>query len=144
MTFTADSQIHAIFSGLIDKTLPKTEWTHAAHFAAAFAIIVYPDFDAASDMPEIIRNYNESTGTPNTDSEGYHHTITLASLGAAIYMRNIKGHAAPLFQLTNDLLNSEYGRSDWLFKYWSQSILFSVNARRHWVPPDLKGLPFEV
>jgi hypothetical protein len=30
-----DSQIDRIAHGLIDRSLPQAEWTHAAHFAAA-------------------------------------------------------------------------------------------------------------
>jgi hypothetical protein len=42
----------------------------------------------------------------------------------------------------NELLAGEYGRSDWLLSYWSKPLLFSVAARRAWVEPDLKPLPF--
>jgi hypothetical protein len=48
----------------------------------------------------------------------------------------------PLFEALNELLAGEYGRSDWLLAYWSKSLLFSVAARRTWVEPDLKPLPF--
>jgi hypothetical protein len=34
------------------------------------------------------------------------------------------------------------GRSDWLFRYWSKPVLFSVRARKSWVEPDLAPLPF--
>jgi hypothetical protein len=37
-------------------------------------------------MPGLIRAYNEATNTPNTDTGGYHETITLASLRAARFM----------------------------------------------------------
>jgi hypothetical protein len=40
------------------------------------------------------------------------------------------------------LLATEWGRSDWLLTYWSKSLLFSVAARRAWVEPDLRPLPF--
>ena len=39
--------------------------------------------NAFREMPGLIRAYNESTGVPNTDTGGYHETITLASLRAA-------------------------------------------------------------
>jgi len=34
------------------------------------------------------------------------------------------------------------GKSDWILTYWSREKLFSVEARRSWVEPDLLGLKF--
>ena len=33
--FSSDVEIEHIGRGLLDRSLPKIEWTHAAHFAAA-------------------------------------------------------------------------------------------------------------
>ncbi len=81
--FSCDSEIDRVGRGLLDRSLPKAEWTHAGHFAAAIWVLRRPDMDAARDMPGLIRAYNEATGVHNTDSTGYHETITLASLRAA-------------------------------------------------------------
>ncbi len=139
--FSSDSEIHRIAAGLIDRSLPKREWTHAAHFAAAFWVLRHPDMHAMRDMPGLIRAYNEATGVPNTDTGGYHETITMASLRAARAWLAARPHA-PLHEALNELLAGEYGRSDWLLSYWSKPLLFSVAARRAWVGPDLKPLPF--
>ena len=69
--FKSDTEIDHIGRGLIDRSLPKAEWTHAAHFAAAFWLLRRPDVHAMRDMPGFIRVYNEATGTPNTDTGGY-------------------------------------------------------------------------
>jgi len=81
--FTSDAEIEHIGRGLLDCSLPKIEWTHAAHFAAAFWLLRRSGTHAARDMPKLIRAYNAATGVPNTDSSGYHETITLGSLRAA-------------------------------------------------------------
>jgi hypothetical protein len=47
-----------------------------------------------------------------------------------------------LFETCNALMASPLGKSDWLMGYWSRALLFSVEARRGWVEPDLKPLPF--
>lgn len=136
-----DEEIARIGHGVLDHTLPKREWTHAAHFAAAFWVLTRPGMHAERDMPTLIRAYNEATGTPNTDTGGYHETITLASLRASRAW--LEAHAkAPLHAALEALLASAYGRSDWLLAYWSKPVLFSVLARRTWVDPDLKPLPF--
>lgn len=97
--------------------------------------------DAFRDMPGLIRAYNAATGVPNTDTDGYHETITVASLRAA---RAWLGQRAgePLAATLAGLLASDYGRSGWLLAYWSRTRLFSVEARRAWVEPDLQPLPF--
>jgi hypothetical protein len=92
-------------------------------------------------MPGFIRAYNEATGVANTDTDGYHETITQASLRAA---RSFLGQdpGCSLFATCNALMASPLGRSDWLLAYWTRERLFSVDARRRWVEPDLKALPF--
>jgi len=141
-TFTAEAEIDRIGHGLIARDLPKSEWTHAAHFAAAFWLLRRRgELDAVHVMSELIRAYNESTGVANTETSGYHHTITVASLRAARAWLAARA-GMPLPEALNGLLEREYGRSDWLLEYWSRARLFSVEARRSWVDPDLKELPF--
>jgi len=139
--FSSDSEIDRIGRGLLDRSLPKAEWTHAGHFAAAAWVLRRPDMEATRDMPGLIRAYNEATGVNNTDTTGYHETITQASLRAArAWLR--ERPASALFEALNGLLSSEYGRSDWLLTHWSRQVLFSVTARRSWVDPDVRPLPF--
>lgn len=139
--FTSESEINRIGRGLSERSLPKAEWTHAAHFAVAFWLLRRSAMHALRDMRELIRAYNEATGIPNTDTSGYHETITIASLRAASAWLVARPHA-PLHAALNELLSNAYGRSDWLFEYWSRPLLFSPAARRAWVEPDLKPLPF--
>jgi hypothetical protein len=141
--FCTTAEIERIGRGLVDRSLPKREWTHAAHFAAALWLLRHRrELEPAVEMPRLIRAYNEATGVANTDTGGYHETITLASLRAARSVLDRHGESAPLHSVANDLLASELGRSDWLLLYWSRARLFSVEARRLWIEPDLKPLPF--
>ncbi len=122
--------------------MPKPEWTHAAHFAAALWLLREPGVDAFAVMPGAIRVYNEATGVQNTDTDGYHETITLASLRAARAALDAAPPDRPLHAVLADLLSSDYGRSDWILRFWSRERLFSVEARKAWVEPDLRALPF--
>jgi len=141
MKSLSDEDIERIALGVIDRTLPKPEWTHAAHFAAAVWVLRRPDMDAERDMPRLIRAYNLATGVANTDTSGYHETITLASLRAARAWLKERPEM-PLHTALSELIASRYGRSEWLLEYWSKPVLFSVMARRAWIDPDLKPLPF--
>ncbi len=64
--FASDDEIAALGQRMLDRTLPKRDWTHAAHFAVAL----------------------------------------------------------------------------WLLAYWSRERLFSLEARKGWVEPDIARLPF--
>ena len=140
--FHSDAEIEHIARGLIDRSLPKSSWTHAAHFAAAFWLLRAQGLLAVRDMPPFIRAYNEATGVPNTDTSGYHETITLASLRAVhAWLTNRPG--AALNVVLEEMLATPLGRSGWLLTYWSRSVLFSVSARRTWVEPDLSHFPFD-
>jgi hypothetical protein len=139
---TSDHEIIAIGEGVLGLSLPKPRWTHAAHFAAALWLLrCRKDLDAERAMPGIIRAYNQATGVANTDTEGYHETITQASLRAARSFLN-QDPQRSLFATCNALLASPMGSSNWLLQHWTRECLFSVAARRSWVEPDLNALPF--
>ena len=140
--FTSDDEVVSIAHGFVNRTLPKHEFTHAAHFATAIWLFVRrPDIDPFREMPNLIRAYNESVGGANTDTSGYHETITQASLRAARAFLSERPDT-PLFSLCNELMRSPVGEPSWLLAYWSRPRLFSVEARRTWVDPDLQAFPF--
>jgi hypothetical protein len=140
--FVDDKQIEVIGTGLLDHSLPKAMWTHAAHFSATLWLLLrHPELDLSIEMPQMIRSYNEAKGGANTDTNGYHETITQASIRAARAFL-LAAPPLPLFESCNALMRSRLGERDWLLKYWSRDRLFSVQARRAWLDPDLKSLPF--
>ena len=139
--YVSDADILHVAHGLRDRTLPKTEWTHAAHFAAAVWLIRSAEYDAERDMPGLILAYNSACGVKNSDTEGYHETITLASIRMAAHLLDEIERDTPLFQAVNHIIASGLDRSEWILKHWSRDVLFSVKARREWVQPDLAPLP---
>jgi len=139
--FRSDADIEQLVSGFLDCSLPESEWTHAAHFAAALWLLRTRGSQAFVDMPPLIRAYNLSIGGQNTESAGYHETITVASLRAA-QAHLARRPGAALHEVLAELLATPVGRSDWLLAYWSRPMLFSAVARRDWVEPDLEPLPY--
>ena len=140
--FTSDDEIAEIGYGLEERNLPKTRWTHAAHFAATLWFLrCRPEVDLSDTMPTLIRAYNESIGGANTDTSGYHETITQASIRAARAFLS-EAPDESLYETCNGLLRSQLGDPEWLLVYWTRGRLFSVEARRRWVEPDLQPLPF--
>jgi len=134
--FHSDDDIFRIGDGLRCRTLPKVNWTHAAHLAAAVWVLDQYGPAAETVMPDLIRAYNKATGVANTDVAGYHHTITLASLRAVrACLAGMDG--TTLLERTQAVLAAGYNRPDWLLNHFSRALLFSVAARRGWVEPDL-------
>ena len=137
-----DDEIEALGTGFCACTLPKARWTHGAHFATALWLILRrPDIDAEIDMPGMIRRYNESVGGVNSDTSGYHETITQASLHMARQLlAGLPADVTPAAAYAT-LKASPLGDKDWPFTYWTRETLMSPAARRAWVAPDLTPLP---
>ena len=139
--FKSDAELGHIGEGLLARDLPKPEWTHEAHLGATTWLLTRrPDVDVDQALPGIIRSYNESVGGVNSDSEGYHETITRVFLrGVRLFLEGAPD--APLHELVNALLASPMGRRDWPLRFYSSARLFSTEARRNFIPPDLAALP---
>jgi hypothetical protein len=140
--FTSDAEIEHLGEGLLARTLTREEWTHEAHLAATTYLLTRrPDIDVDKALPGIIRAFNESVGGVNDDTQGYHETITRVFLhGVRLFLAEADPRE-PLHELVNELLMSPMGHRDWPLRFYSDERLFSVEARRHFVPPDLAALP---
>jgi hypothetical protein len=140
--FHSDAEIEHIGEGLLARTLPRDEWTHEAHLAATTYLLTRrADVDIDNQLPGIIRRYNESVGGVNDDTQGYHETITRMFLyGVRLFLREADVKAS-LHELVNELLLSPMGRRDWPLRFYSPALLFAVEARRNFVPPDVAALP---
>ena len=140
MSFDTDDEIEATARAMMACTLPKEAWTHAAHFATALWLLRTRGAAAYAEMPDLIRAYNASVGGRNTDTEGYHETITRASLDVAAAALAAR-EGLPLHAVLTSMIAGPCGRSGWILDYWTKDVLFSVDARRGWVEPDLQPLP---
>ena len=135
--FLTDAEIIRIGEGLVARTLPRADWTHEAHLAACHWIVRdCPDIMPERDMRAIISRYNESVGGVNSDTEGYHETITQVFIQAVRDHMSERPEGDTLCESVNALLLSERGRRDWPLRSYSKERLFSVEARRGFMAPD--------
>ena len=140
--FLSDDSVAHVGEGLLARTLPRQEWTHEAHLAATtYLVLKHPEIDLDIELKGIISRYNESAGTPNSDSEGYHDTITRAYLCGIRLFLDEADVSRPIHDLVNELLMTPMGRRDWPLRFWSKNRLMSIEARRAWIEPDLAALP---
>ena len=140
--FTTDAEIEYLGEGLLACTLPRAAWTHEAHLGATtYLVLRRSDIDLDAELPGIIRRFNESVGGMNSETEGYHETITRCFLhGVRLFLRDADA-SEPLHELVNSLLRSPMGRRDWPLRFYSRDYLFSVEARLSHVEPDLEPMP---
>jgi hypothetical protein len=140
--FASDAAVARVGEGLLARNLPREEWTHEAHLAATIYLLLrHPEIDLDSELPGLIRGYNESVGGMNSDSEGYHDTITRVFLhGIRLFLGGADA-PKPVHELVNELLLSPVGERDWPLRFYSRDRLFSVEARRAFVEPDRAALP---
>lgn len=140
--FDSSTAVRHLGERLIASCLPREEWTHEAHVAACYWLAAErPDIDLAHDLPGIIRRHNTSVGTPNTDNSGFHATITHCyAVGVTAYHRRCDP-GLPLAKRVNALLTEPEGARDWPLRFFSRNRLFSVEARRAVILPDVAPLP---
>jgi hypothetical protein len=140
--FHSDAEVAHIGEGMVARTLPREEWTHEAHVATTLYLLLRRrDLDLDAELPGLIRRYNESVGGVNSDTEGYHETITRVFLHGVRLFLSEADAAAPLHDLVNELLVSAMGRREWPLRFYSPERLFSVEARKHFIEPDIGALP---
>lgn len=123
-----------IADGLLDASLPQAEWTHAAHVTAAHTLVrrLGPAAALVAVRASIPR-LNDAHGVPNSDGDGYHETLTVFFMAAvADCVARGLDLDATLQAMTREAP----------LAYWSRAVLFSVAARRGYVPPDLALPPF--
>ena len=116
--------------------LPKAEWTHAAHVGMA----AYFAFDHAAEatfaiMKAGILHHNMSVGTPNTEDNGYHETLTrFWSSEIGEFVRT--GHFASRLEAVRATVSAFGSDRDRFRRFYSFDVVRDRRARREWIAPD--------
>lgn len=133
----APRSLDELVTAFRERTLPRAEWTHEAHLlVGAWHVHQHGPEVALPLLRMRIRSLNDSHGTVNSATSGYHETITTA------YVRLIADFfAAPsvppdLEARAAVLLASPLAERAALFRYWSRERLLSPEARTAWLEPD--------
>ena len=125
-------QPEQIAAGLLDASLPQSEWTHRGHLTAAHVLIsAHGPSTTLALCRERIPLLNDAHGVANSDTGGYHETLTIFFV-AAVTNAIERG-------LTIDETITKLDR-DAALEWWSEPVLMSVEARRTFVAPD-RGAP---
>lgn len=138
------TEFEHIIEGFQAKTLPAKEWTHEAHLITGLWHVANFDYDEALlKMREGICTYNEATGVQNTDSSGYHESITVFW----VWLLNEfwKEHSIDnqsFEDVCNAFLKSKYCDRNAAFHFYTREKLLSREARLTFVNPDIQVFDF--
>lgn len=135
-----------IIEGFRAKTLPAKEWTHEAHLIAGLWHVANFDYEAALlKMRENIKTYNEASGGQNTDSSGYHESITVfwVWLLNEFWKRNSTDNQS-FEEVCNVFLTSKYCDRNAAFTFYTREKLLSREARLTFVAPDIQAFDFDI
>jgi len=136
--YLTSEAIHSLVSQFKSRALPKTLWTHEAHILVALCYLREAQSVAAAHarLREDIPAYNVSVGTANTDTSGYHDTLTVFWLEAlAPFVARDEGQ--DVGSLYAGLKDTPFVQGTLPLAFYSRARLFSTTARRNWVEPDL-------
>ena len=138
--FGTTGEILALVRRFEDCTLPREEWTHAAHLTVALWHLLQYDWpEAVRRVRRGIRRYNAAHGIRATPTGGYHETLTLFWLRRVrAFLEGGRNEARSLVSLANELAAS--ADKSLPLEHYTRERLFSPEARAAWVEPDLKPL----
>jgi hypothetical protein len=126
------------------KEIPARLWTHGAHLAVGlWHVDRYGADEALRRLRQGIRSLNEHHGKQNTDSAGYHETITCAQVALLSDFLARCDSAAPLLERYAQLMASPLADRDVLLRFYSRDYLMSNQARAVWAEPDLAPISAE-
>ncbi len=115
---------------------PASDWTHESHIVMGLWYLYhFSTAEATTKIREGVKHYNLSQGGVNSDTEGYHETITIFYI--KILDRFLHGTDADFDQILKAMMDEPFMRSAFPFDYYTKELLMSVKARKEWVAPDL-------
>ena len=139
-TFRTTDEILSLVRRFEDCTLPRAEWTHAAHLTVALWHLLQFDWpEASARVRRGIKRSNAAHGIRTTPTGGYHETLTLFWLRAVrTFLEAERNEGRSLVRLANELAATH--DKGLPLAHYTRERLFSPEARAHWVEPDLKPL----
>ncbi len=124
-----------------NRTLPKDEWTHEMHLIVGLYMFSTYKEKALDKMSEGIKQYNEAVGTINSDTSGYHETMTV------FWLWQIKQFCESIGRFSFDevtidelLFDEKYANRNSFLDFYSIEKMMSPEARRQFIAPDLKEM----
>jgi hypothetical protein len=126
-----------LVSKFLNCTLPKYDWTHEAHLVVGLYMVTHHTDQALIKMREALLKYNVSIGGVNSDTAGYHETLTIFWLERIAKICTANDGTLMWDQETLDYMlfhRDLTNRNVWL-NYYPETIIQSLEARKQYMPP---------
>ncbi|HKR56825.1 MAG TPA: hypothetical protein VJS20_11015 [Gemmatimonadales bacterium] len=137
---TAFKNDSAFIEAFESRTLPFTEWVHAAHIRMAWIYLTGHGFEGAlSRAREGIKAYNKVNNVVDAPLSGYHETITQAWL--RVVHATIRGQDPSASSLEFLEAQPHLRVRTLLRVFYSKARILLPEAKTKFVPPDLGALP---
>ena len=118
----------------------QSAWSHRAHLRVAYCLLHdLPPMAAVDHLRAGIKALNAQHGLVETDTRGYHETLTVAwvrVVAGRVHTRGRGAHFADFIDQHPDLLDPKYLR-----RHYSYDRAMSLDARRAFLPADRDPLP---
>jgi len=122
------------------RSLPRDKWTHHAHLKVGlWYLLHYSPNESMERLRQDIKQYNVAWGIENTDTQGYHETITRFYVRLTDRFVRQTDRSRSIDALAKDLIE-RHGSRLLLSKHYSHDRLMSKAARYKWLEPDLMPL----
>lgn len=140
MTYHSIQEIEQVVQSFETCQLPRSQWTHQAHLTVALWFLVhYPQAEAIERIRAGIQRYNQAVGIENTETSGYHETITRFWISKVQAFLNQTSSNQFTLERWHELMQ-QCCDPRLPLQYYSHDYLMSWQARSTWVEPDLQPL----
>jgi hypothetical protein len=142
LNFQSAAEYTAFVEQFVARTLPKPRWTHRAHLVTGlWHLLHHSPEESLNLLRERIRAYNVAVGGVNTDTAGYHETLTQFYVtGINQWLTEHTALRTDPPELARRLLATRFADKDFPLEFYSKELLFSIEARANGVAPDLKQI----
>jgi len=135
-----EPELDEFIASFEDGTLPKCRWTHGAHLLTGACYVHTFGVEAAADRMRVgVKRYNLAVGGKNTETSGYHETITVAWVKILDrLLREAQAERGMSRAEFAALAVARYeGDHSHPQRYYDFDLVASTEARRVWVAPTL-------
>lgn len=116
------------------------EFMHREHLAMAASVCLEGHRDNLGEIKAIILALNVSNHVEQTETGGYHETLTVAWYRLVRFCLSTCDLGDTKLSKINTVLLAHENKRE-ILDYYSRDLIMSWKARTEWVEPDLKQLP---
>jgi hypothetical protein len=135
--YKSENEIKAVVRGFESCSTGKSEFTHISHLAVTVCYLRRLSLERATEqMRASLFRFIDHHGIEGK----YHETLTVFWMRVVRARLDELDRKLSLLETTNAVIEA-LGDARLVFEYYSEELLWSTEARRTWVQPNLK--PFD-